>query len=141
MSTDNWQLRDDEPRDALLAEALAQAGENSLRRLRERMRAQPNVPPLRVLVDAYLANDYMDPDGAADPPRGEAEQRLRALIGLVRETLPSDAPDNSAWMVVATMTGALQMARVLGRDRGGLRILDACRTALLARYEHAGRVD
>jgi len=139
-----------ESRDALLAEALEHAGQQSNARVRERMRAraQAGESPLAALVNEYLCGAHMealelgcpvaavgsDMQRAADALRDVSQSRVRGLAALVAETLPSDAPPGIAWTLAATMVGAIQLARVLGPDGGGNEVLQACRETVLMQY-------
>jgi AcrR family transcriptional regulator len=141
-------------REALLAEALEHAGDQSNARLRERMRARTAAgeSPLSALVNEYLSVPHMDalefgcPVGAVssdlqrspDALRGVARGRVRALAAVVETALAPGTPPESAWAVAASLVGAIQMARVLGPDGGGEAVLQACREALLAQYDRPG---
>lgn len=140
-------------RDALLTEALERAGRQSADQMRERIEAhiRAGATPLRALVEEYLSDRHMDADDGGCPVaalaaeaarsaevlRAVAARQVRALVGLVRHALGPGQPGDGAVTIAATMSGALQMARVLGKEGGGPAILRDCREALLARYDHA----
>lgn len=144
-----------ESRDALLADALEHAGMQSNLRVRERMRVRMDAgeTPLRALVSEYLSEPHMDAlelgcpvaavgsdmQRAQDALREVSQRRVRGLATLVAEALPPESPAGSAWTIVATLVGALQMARVLGPEGGGQEVLQTCRDTLLAQYERPGR--
>ncbi|MGJ7917176.1 TetR/AcrR family transcriptional regulator [Massilia sp. LXY-6] len=141
-------------RDTLLAEALEHAGSQSNARVRERMRARTDAgdSPFRALVGEYLSEPHMDalelgcPVAASgsDMQRSQAVLRevakrsVRGLATLVAEALPVASPPDSAWAVAAALVGALQLARILGREGGGNDVLRACRETLLAQYDRPG---
>lgn len=142
-------------RDALLVEAIEHAGRRSNAALAERLRrrADAGKSPLRLLVEEYLSEAYMASTEAgcavaalgsemarsSDGLREVSAGRVRALVALVREALPpgsgTDGGLDSATVIAATMAGAIQMARVLGKDNGGLDILRTCAASLLAQYD------
>ncbi len=140
-------------RDALLAEALAHAGRQGMERIRMRMRERvaDGTTPLRALVEEYLSDAHACIDGggcpvaalasdmtrSADPLRDASARSVRALVDLARQALPPGLPAASAVAVAAALSGALQMARVLGPDGDGAALLRECRSALLAQYEDA----
>jgi AcrR family transcriptional regulator len=140
-----------ESRDALLAEALEHAGGQSIARVRERMRlrTEEGESPLRALVCEYLSEAHMealelgcpvaaiasDMPRAPDGLREVARSRVRGLAALVEAALPPGAPAGSVWVIVSSLVGALQMARVLGPEGGGSEVLKACGDALLAQYD------
>jgi AcrR family transcriptional regulator len=142
-----------ESRDALLAEALEHAGGTSNLRLRERMRVRTDAgeSPLRALIGEYLCEPHMDAlelgcpvaavssdmQRASDALRDVSRSRVRGLAALVEAALPPGSPPDSAWAIVSSLVGAIQMARVLGPE-GGREVLQACREALLAQYERPG---
>ena len=147
-------------RDALLVEAVEHAGRRSNAALSDRLRrrADAGQSPLRLLVEEYLSEAHMASTEAgctvaalgsemarsSDGLREVSAGRVRALVALVREALPpgsgTDGGADSATVIAATMAGAIQMARVLGNDNGGLDILRACAASLLAQYDrHTAR--
>ena len=144
-----------ESRDALLAEALEHAGLQSNARVRERMRARTDAgkSPLSALVNEYLSGAHMealelgcpvaavgsDMQRAEEALRDVSQSRVRGLVALVAETLPSGAPSGTAWTLAATLVGAIQLARVLGPDGGGSEVLQACRETVLMQYVRPDR--
>jgi AcrR family transcriptional regulator len=143
-------------RDALLAEALERAGQDTAARLRDgaaRRRARGR-SPLRSLVEAYLSERHLGEietgcDVAAlasEMPRQAAEvreaaaQRVRGLLASVRRALPEDAPAESAAAVASQMVGALQLARALGDNTEGRALLKAAREALLSQHDRQDHV-
>jgi AcrR family transcriptional regulator len=142
-----------ESRDALLAEALEHAGSQSIARVRERMRVRTDAgeSQLRALVCEYLSEPHVEalelgcPVAAiaSEMPRAPgalrevARNRVRGLATLVETALPPGSPAGSAWVIVSSLVGALQMARVLGPEGGAGEVLKACSEALLAEYDRA----
>jgi TetR/AcrR family transcriptional repressor of nem operon len=140
-----------ESRDALLAEAIDQAGRESARRIAERSAAAQTrgATPLRSLVEGYLSEAHLrSPEAGcpvaalasemprqAPPVRDAARRRVRGLLAAVRKALPADAADSDAAMVTASLVGTLQLARTLGDNASGKALLAANREALLARHE------
>jgi len=120
-------------RDALLAQAAEQAGLESLENLsRAAARARPG-EELLALVDSYLADRHVEaPEqglgcalaaAGSDVPRQPGEvrravgRRLKELIGLVERQFPDwgrNAAHERAMAIVATMVGALMIARAAG---------------------------
>lgn len=140
-------------RDALLAEALERAGQDTAARLGDGVarRQARGHSPLRALVEAYLSDRHLGEIEtgcvvaalASEMPRQAAEvreaaaQRVQGLLAAVRRALPDDAPAESAAAVASQMVGALQLARALGDNTEGRALLKAAREALLS--QHAGQ--
>jgi TetR/AcrR family transcriptional repressor of nem operon len=64
-----------------------------------------------------------------------AAQRVRSLVGAVREVLPRGTTPAQAGAVTAQLVGALQLARALGDNAEGRALLAAARRALLAQHD------
>lgn len=143
-------------RDALLAEALERAGEDSAAQLRDGVvrREARGRSPLQALVEAYLSERHLREIEtgcvvaalASEMPRQPADvreaaaQRVRSLVSRVRCALPENASDEGAAAVASQLVGALQLARALGDNNEGRALLKAAREALLsqhARQDHA----
>lgn len=138
-------------RNALLAEALERAGQESAARLNDGVarRAARGGSPLRALVEAYLSERHLGDVEAGCPvaalacemPRQAAEVReaaavrVRGLLDGVRRALPEGAPAADAAAVASQMVGALQLARALGDNAEGRALLKAAREALLSQYD------
>ncbi len=138
-------------RDALLAEALERAGQESAARLQDGVtrRAARGSTPLRALVQAYLSERHLgevesgcvvaalasEMPRQADEVREAAAQRVRGLLAHVRRALPEGAPAGSAAAVASQMVGALQLARALGDNAEGRALLKAAREALLSQHD------
>lgn len=142
-------------RDALLAEALERAGQDTAARLRDGVarRQVRGRSPLRDLVEAYLSDRHLGEIEtgcvvaalASEMPRQAAEVReaaaegVRGLLAGVHSALPEDAPAQSAAAVASQMVGALQLARALGNNAEGRALLKAAREALLTQHDRQTR--
>jgi AcrR family transcriptional regulator len=137
-------------RDALLAEALEHAGQDSRRRLAQALRdgAERGVTPFRALVEQYLSDAHLRspqegcPVAALacemprQPPevRRAAAARSKALLAAVKATLPPGQPDDAAAAVAAQLVGAMQLARTLP-PTAARRHLAASRRFLLDQFD------
>ena len=138
-------------RDALLAEALAHAGQQSAERIAKgnATREARGASPFRALIEGYLSERHLSgtENGcavaalASEMPRqspdvrAAAAQRVRSLVALVERSLPTGAAPGSAAAIASQMVGALQLARALGDNAEGKALLAANRKALLAAYD------
>lgn len=138
-------------RDALLAEALAHAGQQSAERIAKgnATREARGASPFRALIEGYLSERHLSgtENGcavaalASEMPRqspdvrAAAAQRVRSLVTLVQRSLPTGAAPGSAAAIASQMVGALQLARALGDNAEGKALLAANRKALLAAYD------
>jgi AcrR family transcriptional regulator len=140
-------------RDALLAEAVEQAGADIARVLREQgdRLVAGGASPFRAFVEIYLSMDHVrDCDNGCPvsllsgemfrQPPAVAEPSRRLLVEMqarVRKTLPADAPREAAWAVTSALLGAVQLARALvGSDpQAAKAVLADTRKDLLARYD------
>lgn len=142
-------------RDALLAEALAHAGEAGAAHLAKSMsqRQARGATPLRALVESYLSDRHLESAEhgcaiaalASEMPRQTeavreaAAQRIRGLVRRVEAALPAGASPDDAAAIASQLVGALQLARSLGAGAEGRALLAANRRALLAQHDVAGR--
>jgi TetR/AcrR family transcriptional repressor of nem operon len=138
-------------RNALLAEALERAGQDSAQRVTQATAARQarGASALRALVEGYLSDRHLGELEAGCPvaalasemPRQSAEvreasaQRVRGLVAAVRRVLPKDASEDSGPAIASQLVGALQLARALGDNADGRALLKASRRALLAQYD------
>ena len=138
-------------RDALLAEALAHAGQQSAERIAKgnATREARGASPFRALIEGYLSERHLSgtENGcavaalASEMPRqspdvrAAAAQRVRSLMALVQRSLPTGAAPGSAAAIASQMVGALQLARALGDNAEGKALLAANRKALLAQHD------
>jgi TetR/AcrR family transcriptional repressor of nem operon len=139
-------------RNALLAEALAQAGEDSAASLATSLalRQARGASPLRAVVDAYLSDRHLaatdsgcpvaalvsDMPRQAPEVREAAAQRVRGLVAMVARALPAGAAADSAAVIAGQLVGALQLARALGDNAEGRALLAATRRAVLAQHDN-----
>ncbi len=135
-------------RDALLVAALERAGRNSAERLARQRPAKVGRSAFRTFVDGYLADGLLDAHDAgcpvaalcsemprqSEPVRRASAERVRGLVRHVQRLLPA-ATAADASVVVATIVGALQMARALDDVPAGRRLLAATRASLIDRYD------
>ncbi|MDR7096648.1 TetR/AcrR family transcriptional regulator [Hydrogenophaga laconesensis] len=142
-------------RDALLAEALAHAGQQSAERIAKGNAAREarGASPLRALVEVYLSERHLSgtENGCAvaalvsEMPRQSADvrtaatQRVRNLIATVERALPEGAAPGTASAIASQLVGALQLARALGDNADGKSLLADNRAALLAQYDVSPR--
>ncbi len=138
-------------RNAMLAEALERAGQDSAARLTQgiAVRKSRGASDLRALVEGYLSDRHLDDIEAGCPvaalasevPRQSPEvrdasaQRVHSLLALVRRALPPDEPADSIAAVAGQLVGALQLARALGNKAEGQALLKAARRSLLAQHD------
>jgi AcrR family transcriptional regulator len=138
-------------RDALLAEALERAGQDSGARLRRSIAAGEAQAgsAFRALVESYLSERHLRaadrgcPVAAlaselprqSDAVRAAGAARVEALIANVEATLPAGCPEGAAALVAGQLVGALQIARALGDNAQGKRHLASARQFLLAQFE------
>jgi AcrR family transcriptional regulator len=138
-------------RNALLAEALDHAGREGAARIAKGAvsRQARGASALRAVVEGYLSERHLaaSEDGcpvaalASEMPRQAPEvreaaaRRVRGLIGLIERTLTPDAAADSAAVIASQLVGALQLARALGDNAEGKRLLAATRSGLLAQHD------
>jgi len=138
-------------REALLAEALERAGQDSRARLQRSIAAAQakGASPFRGLVENYLSDRHLkSPDSgcpvaalASELPRQSgdvreaAAQRVQSLIANVGTTLAEGQAPEVAGLVASQLVGALQIARTLGDNARGRRHLAAARQFLLDQFD------
>ena len=137
-------------RDALLCEALEQAGRESAERIARHAeaRAAKGASPFRAFVDNYLSEAHVAALDAgcpvaalaADMPRQSTAvsragaERVRGLIAAVQKRLPKGR-ERGAAAIAAQLVGAVQLARALGDTAEAKALLAATRRDLLAQYD------
>ena len=137
-------------RDALLVEALERAGRESFEAVTRATQhnASKGLSAFASLVQTYLADRHLAsletgcPVAAlgCDMPRHSptvreaSALRVQRLIAAVRATLP-DAPATTASVVASTLVGSLQLARALGNNAEGRKLLTAARKTLIQQYD------
>lgn len=138
-------------RNAMMAEAMDRAGQESAARLTQGMalRKSRGASDLRALVEAYLSDRHLEDIEAGCPvaalacevPRQSPEvqeaaaQRVHGLLAIVGHALPPDAPADSAALLASQLVGALLLARALGNKARSQALLKATRRSLLAQYD------
>jgi AcrR family transcriptional regulator len=136
-------------RDALLVEAVEHAGRENARVVAERVakRRAAGEDPFTAFVNVYLSDEQLVnvERGCvvaaliSETPRQDqalrdcARARVKDLVDAVTALLPRRRDPAEATLVVATMVGALQLARTLG-GKGGRSLLAATRASLLEQY-------
>lgn len=137
-------------RDALLAEALQRAGEDSALRMEKAIAtgATRTGNRFQALVESYLSERHLraadrgcpvaalasEVPRQSDEVRAAAADRIEALVGRVASTLDSSQPAEVAGIVASHLVGALQLARALGDNARGRRHLEASRRFLLEQF-------
>ena len=131
-------------RDAMLSEAADRAGAESVAALTRVAAAAPPRKALRALIRYYLSNEHVAgvetgcPVAAlgsemrrqAPKVRRAATRRIKALIDLVAR----HSPDQDALVTVATMVGALVLARAVDDPK----LSKAVRQASLKHFDSIG---
>lgn len=142
-----------ESRDALIGEAFAHAMDQTTRRWRKRAEQAPEGQRLASVVNGYLTPSHRDDigNGCALPALGAevlranpktrkaAAAKLENMIEMIAEQMPnsglsagSKAARRDAIATLATMLGALVLARMAGSGDFSSEILAAGRQAALA---------
>jgi AcrR family transcriptional regulator len=140
-------------RNALLAEALVQAGRDSAALMGRRIsqRQARGQSALGALVESYLSDTHLRGVEAgcvvaalgSEMHRQTPEllepsaERVRGLIAMVQQALPAHGTQKQAMVIASTLVGALQLARTLGDNAQGNALLAAARSALLTQYDPA----
>ena len=142
-------------RNALVAEALAHAGQQSRERLRAAIEAgeAKGHSRFRALVEGYLHDRNLKSCESGCPVAalgsemarqdGEVRQasalRVQSLFATVANYLPGGHGDEAPSVIAGQLVGALQLARTLGDNAQGRAVLAATRRALLDQYESPPR--
>jgi TetR/AcrR family transcriptional regulator, transcriptional repressor for nem operon len=140
-------------RDALLAQALVRAGQDSRARLQGALAKAAAADSFRALVEGYLSDKHLKSPGtgcpvaalASEMPRQSgsvreaAAGRVEGLIDTVRAALPHEHAD-AAPVIASQLVGALQLARTLGDNVRGRKHLAAARAYLLSQFEPRRRI-
>jgi AcrR family transcriptional regulator len=138
-------------RDALLAEALARAGQDSRSRMQGSLEAAQDkgVSPVRGLVESYLSERHLkSPESGcpvaallseiprqAEPVRAAGAARVESLIAMAETALGPGQPEGAAAVLTSQLVGALQIARALGDNARGRRHLAQARQFLLEQFD------
>lgn len=135
-------------RDALIGEAFAHAMEQTAQRWRKRAEAAPEGQGLAAIVDAYLTPEHRDNVGqgcalpalgaevvrASPKTRKAFATRIEDMIEVLAGEIPAStrkAARCEAVAALATMMGALLLARMAGTGEFSEEILSAGRQAAL----------
>jgi TetR/AcrR family transcriptional repressor of nem operon len=135
-------------RDALVAEALERAGQESRERLQQSIETavkQPGTTRFRALVESYLSDRHLrsaetgcpvaalasEMPRQSDDVRAVAAARVQSLAAYVRDQMFDGATEEDAMLVACQLVGALQLARALGDNAQGRKLLAVSRRALL----------
>lgn len=137
-------------RDTLLLEALERASSESVAALTEQVKqlTAQGMSPLRALIESYLSDEHCAATeqgcvvGAlgsemvrqSDALLALSRDRAQRLVGLVAAALPPGAPAGQAAALAGALVGTIQLARVLGRDGAGRKLMDDARTTLISQY-------
>jgi TetR/AcrR family transcriptional regulator, transcriptional repressor for nem operon len=141
-------------KDALVAAAVATAGERGQERWLKPLAELRGAAWARGFVERYVSEEHRDdratgclvPSLAADvarsgtPPRQHFEQNLRGLFALVERHAGGEAPDarKRALSAVALCVGGVLLSRVVLDHELSREILAACRTSALRLLELEG---
>lgn len=138
-------------REAMLVEAVARAGRDSSNgfdgKVAERMARGDSA--LSAIVETYLSEAHLSGTElgcpvaalASEMPRqppallAVSAERVQGLIEKVRLALPHTDAALRAPVIVATLVGALQLARVLGPNAQGRALLAATRRGVLEQHD------
>lgn len=133
-------------RDALIGEAFAHAMEQTAERWRKRADAAPEGQGLAAIVDAYLTPEHRDNVGrgcalpalgaevarASPKTRKAFAARIEDMVEVLAGEMPAPTPKaarREAIAALATMMGALLLARMAGSGEFSDEILEAGRHA------------
>jgi len=142
-------------RDALIGEAFAHAMDQTTRRWRKRAEQAPQGRKLASVVNGYLTPAHRDDvgNGCALPALGAevlranpktrkaAAIKLEEMIEMISDQMPgagSKAARRDAIATLATMLGALMLARMAGTGVFSSEILEAGRSAAVSRAPQRG---
>ena len=142
-----------ESREAMLAEAMARAGEDGSASLGLGVasRRARGASGFRAMVESYLSDAHLSGTEAGCPvaalvsemPRQTSElreasaRRVDGVVEMVRRTLPEPHASEQAMVIASTLVGALQLARALGPNAKGKAVLAAVRKSLIAAHDAA----
>lgn len=139
-------------RDALLAEALAYAGAESATLIEQSLaeRINEGVQPLTAFIEIYLSEEHLNncTEGAGCPvaalasdffrldldTKAVAAKTIEAYIDKVQGLSKQSLSRESAFLLISSLVGALQLARGLKGTSQAMTYLAACREDLVRRY-------
>ncbi|MBP7881675.1 MAG: TetR/AcrR family transcriptional regulator [Candidatus Methylopumilus sp.] len=134
-------------RDAMLAEAAGQAGEDTIKMIKQILAAVPGQQALKTLMQGYLSNEHManfesgcsitalgsEMPRQAPEVRNASTSRIKEILRLIEERLSVDHSDayDKALVMTATMIGTLLLARAVDDPE----LSEAFRHAALKQYD------
>ena len=134
-------------RDAMLAEAAGQAGEDTIKMIKQILAAVPGQQALKTLMQGYLSNEHManfetgcsitalgsEMPRQAPEVRNASTTRIKEILRLIEERLSVDHSDpyDKALVMTATMIGTLLLARAVDDPE----LSEAFRQAALKQYD------
>ena len=139
-------------RDALLAEALTHAGRQSQQKLQDWLTVQTAAgqAPLAAFIDLYLSSEHRaacwQGDGCPLAALGSELFRLDAVgrqvadngisryLDWIQQLSGGELSRERAFLLLASLSGTLQLCRALPDENAALLLLDASRQQLLSTY-------
>lgn len=134
-------------RDAMLAEAAAQAGEGTIAIFKQILTEVPGEKALHTLMQEYLSNEHManfetgcsiaalgsEMPRQAPEVRNASTSRIKEILGLIEKRLSVDQPEahEKALVMFSTMVGTLLLARAVDDPE----LSEAFRQAALKQYD------
>ncbi len=134
-------------RDAMLAEAAGQAGEDTIKMIKQVLAKAPGEQALQTLMQAYLSNEHManfetgcsitalgsEMPRQAPEVRNASTIRIKEILRLIEERLSIDHSDayDKALVMISTMIGTLLLARAVDDPE----LSKAFRQAALKQYD------
>lgn len=142
-------------RDALLAEALSYAGAESATLLEQSLteRIGEGVQPLIAFIEIYLSEQHLTncTEGAGCPvaalgsdffrldqdTKAVAAKTIEAYVDKVQWLSHQNLSRESAFLLISSLVGAIQLARGLKDTAQAMQYLTACREDLVRRYSES----
>lgn len=142
-------------RDALLAEALSYAGAESATLLEQSLAARigEGVQPLIAFIEIYLSEQHLNncTEGAGCPvaalgsdffrldqdTKAVAAKTIEAYVDKVQWLSHQNLSRESAFLLISSLVGAIQLARGLKDTAQAMQYLTACREDLVRRYSES----
>lgn len=142
-------------RDALLAEALGYAGAESATLLEQSLAARigEDVQPLIAFIEIYLSEQHLHncTEGAGCPvaalgsdffrldqdTKAVAAKTIEAYVDKVQWLSHQNLSRESAFLLISSLVGAIQLARGLKDTAQAMQYLTACREDLVRRYSES----
>lgn len=137
-------------RNAMLVKAIERAARDSAQRIQKARQhlEEQGVSPFAALVNVYLSEAHLSDTAEGCPIAALGSEVARqdeivrqATVNIVSQlqktiatTLPAHATSNDASVIVATLIGALQLARAQGKNAQGRATLAANKQFLLKQF-------